>query len=421
MAENLFVRLIETADQPGFEWLLLHDVSGVIRIRGAGDSEQLKEFAAQLAWAGSTIVLVPGENILLTRAKVPSRKPRQILQALPFAVEEQLSVEVEQTHLAMGARPEQGDIPVAVIDQDLLRNWRDLLEACGLKPDIMVPDTLCVPRAQDEISILLDGDRALLHMSASEGMVVERGQVSWLLEMLAGGASDNAASSPSFHIFTDASDEHEMLFLQWQAELDRALTNELMDYPPFETLCRGYQRNSINLLQGEFSPEHAQSTTSARWSSVAALLVIGILLHISFLVGKGIYLSSQADRYLAEADQLYKEIYPNDRNVRDMRRRWRAHIEGTGMDTTGANGFLDVFSLAAVGLKDSRLQLDNINYNQQRGDLILQLRAGASDQLVAYSQEISGENLVSEIGTISQEADSVKGSVKIRSRGVEGS
>jgi general secretion pathway protein L len=421
MAENLFVRLIETDGQPTFEWLLLDDMSGVIRVRGDGDSEKLREFTRQLSWAGSTIVLIPGENVFLTRAKVPSRKPRQILQALPFAVEDQLSVEVEQTHLAMGARSEHGEIHVAVIDQDLMRTWRDMLETCGIQPRIIVPDTLCVPRSQNEVSILLDGNRVLFHVSTNEGMVVEREQVSLLLELLANGASDIAESKRTFHIFTDASDEHEVLFLQWQAELDRALTNEVMDYPPFETLCRGYHRNAINLLQGDFSPESVQSTTSARWSSVAALLVIGVLLHVSFLVGKGIYLNTQADKYLVQSETLYKEIYPNDKNVRDMRRRWRAHIEGTGMDASGANGFLDVFSLAAAGLNNSKLQLDNINYNQQRGDLILQLRASASDQLVAYSQEITNAELVSEIGTISQEADWVKGSVKIRSKGVEGS
>jgi len=423
MAENLFVRLTRTEGDYLFEWLLLDEATGVVRTRGQGGAEDLKVFSNELSWAGSIVVLVPGEDVLLTGAKVPSRKPRQILQALPFAVEDQLAVDVEQTHLAMGRRSDQGEISVGVINRDLMIEWQDLLHDCAISPNIMIPDTLCVPVETDEIGILLDGDRVLFHVSSVEGFATDRDQVSILLELLANqdGDDPNAESERSFRSYTSEADEQDVLFLQWQAEIGAALNNEPLDYLPFEMLCRGFKAKSINLLQGEFKPQNGDSTTSAKWTSVAALVVIGILLQVSYLVGKGVYLNVEAEGYRSQAQALYKDVFPVDRNVRDMRRRWRAHIEGGGAAAEDVSSFLSVFNSASLGLQNSEIQLDNVNYNQQRGDLILQLKATTSDQLVAYSQEITSDELKSEIGTINQEANAVKGSVKIRSRRESGS
>jgi general secretion pathway protein L len=423
MAENLFVRLTRTESDYLFEWLLLDEATGVVRTRGQGGGEELKAFSHELSWAGSVVVLVPGEDVLLTRAKVPSRKPRQILQALPFAVEDQLAMEVEQTHLAMGRRSDQGEISVGVLNRDLMIEWLDLLQECGVNPNIMIPDTLCVPVEADEVGILLDGDRVLFHVSSVEGFATDRDQVSILLGLLANGHEDDpdVETERSFRIYTSEADEADVLFLQWQAELGAALTNEPLDYLPFEVLCRGFKAKSMNLLQGEFKPQNGNSTTSAKWTSVAALVVIGIILQVSYLVGKGVYLNIAANSYRSQAEALYKEVFPADRNVRDMRRRWRAHIEGGGTTAEDVSSFLSVFNSAALGLQNSDIRLDNVNYNQQRGDLILQLKATTSDQLVTYSQDISSDELRSEIGTINQEANAVKGSVKIRSRRESGS
>ena len=68
-------------------------------------------------------------------------------------------------------------------------------------------------------------------------------------------------------------------------------------------------------------------------------------------------------------------------------------------------------------MSGSDLVLSNINYNDSRGDLILQVQASRSEKMVAFVQQLTAQGLKAEIGTISQEADLVKGSVKIKSGG----
>ena len=88
-----------------------------------------------------------------------------------------------------------------------------------------------------------------------------------------------------------------------------------------------------------------------------------------------------------------------------------------GKSSEEANLFIILLAQSSEGLDQAGLTLNNINYNEGRGDLILQLGAKRSEELVQYAQILSRAGLDAEIGTISQEGDSVRGSIKIRTAG----
>ena len=60
-------------------------------------------------------VLVPGTECLLSRVQIPGRNRQKLLRAVPFALEEQLSDEVENLHFAIG-KP-MADFQVKVVDK----------------------------------------------------------------------------------------------------------------------------------------------------------------------------------------------------------------------------------------------------------------------------------------------------------------
>ena len=126
------------------------------------------------------------------------------------------------------------------------------------------------------------------------------------------------------------------------------------------------------------------------------------------------YLDIQAQSLESDARSLYAEVHPNDRNVRDIRRRWQSHLRGGG----GANGdFMDLFVETTKNIPGANLNLDNVNYNDSRGDLVLQLRSGQSEQLIRFVDTLNQVGLDAEIGTINQAEGSVKGTVKVKSLG----
>ena len=98
-----------------------------------------------------------------------------------------------------------------------------------------------------------------------------------------------------------------------------------------------------------------------------------------------------------------------------MKRRWRAHL---GESSSGADAaFLDLFAGAAKLLPAGSISLNDLNYNESRGDLVLQLETSRSDGLIEYSQTLDEAGYDAVIGTINQGDETVKGSVKIKSGG----
>jgi type II secretory pathway component PulL len=77
-----------------------------------------------------------------------------------------------------------------------------------------------------------------------------------------------------------------------------------------------------------------------------------------------------------------------------------------------------LLSQAAKSIKASGLEIQNINYSESRGDLVFQLVAQRSEQLMLYVERLSEQGIEAEIGTISQDDNRVRGSIRIRPNGV---
>lgn len=420
MSENLFIRLSGSASeqQAPVEWMLLDEASGVNRASGEDPLDQVATITRDMNWSGKTIVLVPGEQVLFTSASIPTRQQRKILQALPYMVEEQLAQDVEESHFAVGDRTGRGEIAVAVVDREQMRSWLDSLQRAGLTAQVMVTDSVCVPMLGEHRNILIDADRALIRSDKNLAMAVDRELLGTLLSLPEKVEEGEESEGVSFLIDPEVEESISLQLTQWQAELNCPVSKELLDYSPFETLCRNYDSAAINLLQAEFAPVESVSNSTASWRSVASVAVGCFFLHILLLTGKGAYLSFAADGFKQDAMALYVDVYPKDRNIRDIRRRWQAHLRSSNT-AVQQKDFLTVLGEAARNMDGSRLQLDNVNFNEKRGDLILQMRGDSSDRLVEYVERLVKRGMAAEIGTITtnQGDESVQGSVRIRQVG----
>ena len=109
MADNLFLRLrTSSAGEDLVEWLLQDPVSHEVRLRGSAAPAELAERFKGISWSGHTYAILQAEELLLTSATIPSKQPRQIMQAVPYAVEEKLAAAVaqhqdEESQLAAGS------------------------------------------------------------------------------------------------------------------------------------------------------------------------------------------------------------------------------------------------------------------------------------------------------------------------------
>ncbi len=408
MAETLLLKF----DDDAVSWVQLALDGSLV------DSGQLadEEFRHYLGTRSTNvepdvILLIPSEDVLLTSAVVPSRQYRQIVQAVPYVVEEQLAMDIEDCFFAIGGRTAAGSVEVVVVADEKLAGWINRARLLGVKPRAVYAELTLLP-AENRVHVLIDGDRAHFRWGVGQGLLVDPKDLPLALSLISGSERDHVTIHGQASQL--ASIELQMSEIN-AAEAEQPVVDTL-DVPPMVWLARNLRwadkTQSINLLQGKYKVENSSAGQNSVWRSVAMLSLIALVIHLSSLLGQGFYLKSQAEEFGRAAESLYAETFPSDRNVRDYRKRWNAHL-GRG-DSGSDNDFLRLFALSAEGLASAGLTLNNVNFNESRGDLVLQVTAPRSEDLVQYIQKLATTGLAAEIGTISQEDGAVRGSIKVR-------
>ena len=391
MDDLLFMRKADS----GFEWLRFNN-QGQLLSKGISELEDLN-------FEGRVVYVVPGSDVLVTSALVPSRQYRQIIQAVPYVIEESLAVDVEECFFALGDRNDEGDIDVAVVSFEKMRSWAQEIERSGLNVTVFVAEHELV-NAEVDSGVVLDMGRAHIDLADKGSLTLPQSELPLAAMVLEDGATINVWSNDS------SSDAIELQIGELVASGFK-VKDQNSSESPFERLCRGYTGNEINLLQGIFKTREPLSEGLTIWKSVATLAIAALFLHVLGLVGQGWYLHSKAADFGEETKNIYSETFPNDQNVRDIRRRWNSHI---GKQQDADSAFLSLLSRSARQLPNSGLRLVNINYNESRGDLVLQVLGKQSETLVEYSQQLNNQGLAAEIGTITQDSDEVRGSIRVR-------
>lgn len=143
MRDTLYLQLRDAAPEAPLSYALASAQPGV----GVQGQRAPLDTILALAPGRRLVLFVPGADVRLASVQVPARAPQKILQAAPYALEEQLAEDVDTLHFAIGApgRGEDGGHPVAVVARTRMDRWLAPLQAAGLRADAVVPETLGLP------------------------------------------------------------------------------------------------------------------------------------------------------------------------------------------------------------------------------------------------------------------------------------
>ena len=153
MAEFVVIRLGRDHD-PMVEWIVADDNGTRLSqpMRGA-----LVDAAPQVQ-GRPVIVLVPATEALTTTVNLPARGSARLNAALPYALEEQVAVDIETMHFAAGDKRDSGLRPVAAVSRGQLDTWLAQLGEAGIVPWKIVPENYGLARIPGTMSVLIDDD-----------------------------------------------------------------------------------------------------------------------------------------------------------------------------------------------------------------------------------------------------------------------
>ena len=402
MTDRLFLRL---ASDGGLRWL--RQSAGA---RAQATSVQGDPPASALAAAAGIIVFVPASDVLLTEAKLSARNRAQLLQALPFAVEEQLVSPVEELHFA--ASPGRGDaLGVAVVAKQTLRGWLDRLAQAGVQPDVLLPDSLALPLVADRAIAMIEDTQATVRLGAWSAFACSLRELpDWLTQV---GAAD-ALAPLIVHDFRAAPALELPVPVASYQERQR---------DPLAALAAAYVQAPLNLLEGEFATRHRHARGARGWKIAAVLAAAAAVLALVNLGLDVLRLSRASARMDTLAQDAVRAAFPDidaaqlgrlspEQLMRGRLERLRGGAESSGL----------LSMLQQIGpVLGSTRQIQTRGMEYRNGTLELALRApdvGALDGVRERLATVPG--LKAEVTAANPGADGVDGRIRIVTAPVNG-
>lgn len=325
------------------------------------------ELAAQVG--GDRLLLVaPGEAITLSVAQVPGRQRSARLKAIPFALEDNLAVDVEELHFAVGEFA-GASIPVAVVDHRTLQTWLETCTQAGLSLNAIIPEPLLLPHEEGSWSLLLDDNRAIVRSSRWDGFVTDQNELEIVLKLALAEAGEQA---PRYlRVWGELTPE--------LTGLDIELRQEESQPEPLRVFAAGYQpAGVINLLQGQYSRQTQLGKWLRPWRAAAALAGVWLLLQLALQIGEYRQLRQEQVSLGAAMEQVYKEAVPDARKVVNPRVQLESRLrELRSGDTTAGTAFLDLLyrggqpiqELPGVTLRSLRYKENQLDFDLEGGSL----------------------------------------------------
>jgi len=321
-----------------------------------------------LAPAEDIIVWTPAAETLLLRARLPTRSSAKIVQALPYALEEQLIEPPESLHFAF-AHEADGALAVAVTRRERMESWLAALAAAGLAPTRLAPVTLSLPLAEGAWTLsFVDGEIVLRSgVRAGLGGPAELRPPAWLHAALAEARSESGA--PERILLVDA-----------PADLDSAAWREGLGLP-LEAMRPGEAAvpdAPLDLLQQHYAPRARMAALKRAYVPAAALLAAWLLATLAFDAIEWARLSRAAGAAEEEMRTLLMKSFPETRAILDPAEQMRRGLEDLGARSgiAAPGDMLSLLARAAPAIeRESRLRVQGVEY----ADRALTIRLVASE------------------------------------------
>lgn len=365
MAESLYLRL-PTDNQPA-SWLLVDALGNRI---GRTQHGPLAEAATQ-GHGRRICVLIPGNDVSVLHADIPTRNVQKVLQALPYALEDRLAEDVEGLHFALGNRRDHG-YHVAVLRRSHLNQWLTQLAEAGLTADELVPATLALPQLDDGIVVLQEQDEILARLPNGIAFSADPSLARLLIQreltqLRNAMVCDNAV----IHTVEGADADDLTKFLE---SLELQVQCTPLPDGPMPLLVKGLrERPAINLLQGEFSRHTAISEHWQRWRFAVGMLVVFCVVAIAQQATEYLQLRHQAAALDTQVIEQFHQALPEVHRVVNPRVQIQQRLNqlSGGNDDSGPLPMLALLGSAMQA--SSGVHLKGFNY--QNGTLQVEVNA----------------------------------------------
>ncbi|KXO09732.1 General secretion pathway protein L [Moritella sp. JT01] len=404
MSEQLVVRLGSESRQ-AIHWLVWSTVESEIIASGvltcAAELIELKSRAG----GRPIIALVPSCDITFKEVELPGRSNKQLLNALPYMLEQELSSDIDKLHFSVLSKV-ANTVSVAVIAHDKMQQWQSWLLDAELVCEKFIPDALTLPYSDESWSAIeLDG-QWIIRQTRTQGMCIETALLGFVL---ATADHVDVDSESAVQTVTSYSAIDNIELDNWHQH-----TIEL----PMKLCAEGAVTSRYNLLQGEYKIARKENVALKLWRGTAIAAGLAIVM---IFVNQFVTLNKLEQQQMVlenEIKQVYKTVFKpkkmrlNARLVKKQMQRRLDDLRGGGDNS----GFLVMLSQLTPTFKQSPgIKPISVRFDTKLATLRLQASAVDFQAFDQFKLSLSTQFDV-EQGTLSQRNGRVQGTLDIKGK-----
>lgn len=369
-SEWLLLRLPSRADEAA-TWAVADAAGAVVAASAAGMDP------ASAAAGRNVALVVPAADVALFAVQLPPANEQRQLQLVPFALEEQVSEDLDELHFAIGTRDgETGLVPVAVAGRERMGQWLAQAAALGVRPKALFAESDLAPLLPGHVTLLLSGEQLILRNDRGRPVAFPADDPQLAMATLLGVEGD--AGNVNLAIYASPEDwaGHEPALESLRAQVATSRV-QLFTSGMLGAIAPGIAgSNPVNLLQGAFKLQSPAANHWQRWRT-AALLLLGLLvLHTAGTLWELRRQNQESARLAEEISRVYGTIFPGQSPGPAPRRAIEARLQAVaGGGVQGGELMPMLAALAAARQNVPSARLESMNFRQGT----LQLRVSAPD------------------------------------------
>jgi general secretion pathway protein L len=411
MADWLLLRLPRDTEQP-VSWVIV-DAHGQLlspAVPALGDELRTAAVGRRVA------LLVPGTEVSLLTATLPAGNEQKLLQLAPYALEDQVSQDVDDLHFAVGARnAADGSTPVAVVERSSLDAWMARLQELSLQPQAIFADIELAPQLPGHVCAVLDGDQLIVRNDSGRPLVLSAEDPALALEMLLG---DSDWRTVHMVLHASPQDWHRRAATMEALRSHLAsLRVQLSSGGTLALLAQGLPAsNAINLLQGTYRTREDSAVHWKRWRLVAALAAGLLVFHVGGLLWQRHRLDTAERQLDASIGAVYASVFGGQPAGADARRRIEQRmtaLAGSGNQHGELMHLLAAISAASQNVPVAKIQALDF----KPGLMEMKLTAPDASTLEQFNKSLRGSGYSAQITSGSMRGANYEGRIELKSAG----
>ena len=354
---------LDTQSPNNSQWVSINDSGEFLDSVSKGNISEIDIGNKQ----NSVIVILPGEEIHHAVLTLPIKSEKKLTKAIPFAMEDRLADEIEKTHFAH-KRLNNDLIQICAINKSKLKAFLKTLKSNNIHASAITSDTLCVPKIEKTITLLIDSSRIHINNGFDKVFTFESIDIIDAVNIV---NKDN--NIRDIQIFINKEDENLLYKFDLLRESFRNVDVNILQNGPFQKYSQVIvNHNYIDLLQGKYKDKKDITQIFKPWKKTASLFLLFVsLLLINNLMN--IYSLHKYERELsAKFLNQYKYFNPRADNVGDPL-RIISSIKNNNVEITNESMFIEGLGFISDAIKNNNnVSLSSINFQNNNFNIRLQ-------------------------------------------------